>query len=226
MEALLRWRHPVMGAVAPQQFIPVAEESGLIKPIGYWTLRTACRQNKLWQQHSAARLKVAVNLSPRQLADDKLIENLADILCDTGLDAEYLEIEITEAALRANPDQAAVTLNALRDLRITIVIDNFGAGYSSLSDLRRFPIRAVKIDRSFVQGAPFNHNDAALTKAIISLAHSLECSVIAEGTETQQQYDFVREHHCDTVQGHYFSEAMPAENFGDLLQVQANLRLT
>lgn len=225
MEALLRWRHPAMGAISPRQFIPVAEESGLIKPIGYWALRTACQQNKSWQQNSLARLKVAVNLSPRQLTDDTLLENIEEILSDTGLDAAYLELEITEGAIMANPEKSIQVLNALRDMGITIAIDDFGIGYSSLSHLKRFPIRAVKIDRSFVQGLPFNQGDTAITKAIIGLAHSLECAVIAEGAETQQQYDFLREHDCDSVQGHYFSEAMPAENFGDLIRVQSNLHL-
>ncbi|HJV73915.1 MAG TPA: EAL domain-containing protein [Noviherbaspirillum sp.] len=225
MEALLRWQHPTMGSIPPRQFIPIAEESGLITPIGYWAIRSACQQNKAWQANSPARLKVAVNLSPRQLVDDMLIENLQEILNDTGLEADYLEIEITETAIMANPEKSIQVLNALRDIGITIAIDNFGSGYLSLAHLKRFPIRAVKIDRSFIQGVPFSHGDATITKAIIGLAHSLECSVIAEGAETQQQYDFLRENACDSVQGYYFSEAMPAENFSDLIKVQANLHL-
>ncbi|HZW12005.1 MAG TPA: EAL domain-containing protein [Noviherbaspirillum sp.] len=225
MEALLRWQHPNLGAVSPDKFIPVAEESGLITPIGYWALRTACQQNKQWQLDSPARLKVAVNLCPRQLNDEGLLSNIEAILSDTELDPAYLELEITERAIMDDPEKSVRILNALRDMGITIALDDFGIGYSSLSHLKRFPIRAVKIDRSFVQGLPFSQGDSAITKAIIGLAHSLECSVIAEGAETQQQYDFLREHDCDSVQGHYFSEAMPAENFGDLIRVQANLHL-
>ncbi len=225
MEALLRWQHPTMGFVPTQQFIPIAEESGLIKPIGYWAIRTACTQNKYWQQISTARLKVAVNLSPRQLTDSKLIDNIAAILHDTQLDPTYLELEISESAIMADPKKNIAVLNALRERGITVAIDNFGIGYSSLTYLKQFPIRAVKIDRSFVQGLPFSRGDSAITKAIINLAHSLECSVIAEGAETQQQYDFLRENACDSVQGFYFSEPMPAEHFGDLIKVQANLHL-
>ena len=225
MEALLRWQHPTMGFVPTQQFIPIAEESGLIKPIGYWAIRTACTQNKYWQQISTARLKVAVNLSPRQLTDSKLVDNIAAILNDTQLDPAYLELEISESAIMADPKKNIAVLNALRERGITVAIDNFGIGYSSLTYLKQFPIRAVKIDRSFVQGLPFSRGDSAITKAIINLAHSLECSVIAEGAETQQQYDFLRENACDSVQGFYFSEPMPAEHFGDLIKVQANLHL-
>jgi len=225
MEALLRWQHPIMGSVPTHQFIPVAEESGLIKSIGYWAIRTACMQNKHWQQLSPARLKVAVNLSPRQLADSMLLDNIDAILSETQLDAAYLELEISESAIMSAPEKNIALLNALRERGVTVAIDDFGIGYSSLAYLKQFPIRAVKIDRSFVQGVPFSRGDSAITKAIINLAHSLECSVIAEGAETQQQYDFLRENACDSVQGFYFSEPMPAEHFGDLIKVQSNLHL-
>jgi diguanylate cyclase (GGDEF)-like protein/PAS domain S-box-containing protein len=225
MEALLRWQHPTFGAVPPHRFIRLAEETGLIHSIGYWVLRTACAQNKQWQLASGARLKVAVNLSPRQLTDDRLIENISAILRETELEARYLELEITESAIMSDPEKAIDVLNDLQRLDVSVAIDDFGAGYSSLSYLKQFPIRAVKIDQSFVQGIPFNRSDSAITKAIISLAHSLECSVIAEGAETQQQFDFLRENACDSVQGYYFSEPMPAENFGDLLRAQSNLHL-
>ncbi len=222
MEALLRWQHPTLGALAPQRFIPLAEENGLINSIGYWALRTACQQNKYWQQTSPVRLCVAVNLSARQLSDEKLIDNIAAILGDTELDARYLELEITESAVMANPDRTIMVLGTLREMGVSVAIDDFGIGYSSLAYLKRFPIRTVKIDRSFVQGIPTSRGDSAITKAIISLAHSLECSVVAEGAETQQQYDFLREHDCDSVQGFYFGEPMPAEHFGDLIKVQSN----
>ena len=220
MEALLRWQHPTVGAIAPHRFIPIAEETGLIRTIGYWAIRAACRQNKHWQATSPARLKVAVNLSARQLSDENLVENIEAILEDTGLDPEYLEIEVSESVITNAPDEVIAVLNKLREHGMTIAIDDFGVGHSSLAYLKRFPVRAVKIDSSFVQGLPGNDGDSAITKAIISLAHTLECSVTAEGAETQQQYDFLREHACDSVQGFYFSAPMPAEHFEDLLRLQ------
>lgn len=225
MEALLRWDHPILGPLPPDRFLPLAEESGLIRPVGYWALRTACRQNKLWQDASPVRLRVAVNLSPRQLSDIRLIENIDAILDDTGLPPEYLELEVSEAAVMSDPERMIAVLGELRDRGISIAIDDFGIGKSSLACLKRLPVRAVKIDRSFVQGIPYNHGDSAITKAIISLAHHLECSVIAEGTETQQQFDFLRDNDCDTVQGYYFSAPMPAEHFEDLIRVQSKLHL-
>ncbi|HYD94085.1 MAG TPA: EAL domain-containing protein [Noviherbaspirillum sp.] len=225
MEALLRWEHPTLGTVPPQRFIPVAEEIGLIRPIGYWTIRTACEQNKAWQDSSPVRLRVAVNLSPRQLADDTLVDHVEAILDITGLDAQYLEFEVSERAVMANPEKSISVLDRLCDLGVTIAIDGFGVGNSSLAYLKRFPIRAVKIDKSFIQGVPLNHGDAVITKAIINLAHSLECSVIAQGAETQQQFDFLRENECDSIQGFYFSAPMPAGHFSDLIRVQSNLHL-
>ncbi|WP_235953073.1 bifunctional diguanylate cyclase/phosphodiesterase [Noviherbaspirillum galbum] len=225
MEALLRWRHPTLGLIAPDKFIPLAEETGLIIPIGYWAIREACAQNRKWQDYNTTRLRVAVNLSLRQLNDSSLIENIRAILDETDLDPRYLELEITETAVMSNPDKASALLNELRAMNISVAIDDFGTGYSSLAYLKQFPIRAVKIDRSFVQGIPANHDDSAITKAIINLAHSLECSVIAEGAETQQQYDFLRDHDCDSVQGYYFSEPMSADSFGDLLRTQTTLTM-
>jgi diguanylate cyclase (GGDEF)-like protein/PAS domain S-box-containing protein len=225
MEALLRWNHPVFGSVPPQRFIRLAEEVGLIHSIGYWAIRNACRQNREWQKVNPARMKVAVNLSARQLSDDRLIDNIMDILAETRLEARYLELEIAESAVMADPEKAIAVLGALRDIGVSVAIDDFGAGYSSLAYLKQFPIRAVKIDQSFVQGVPFSRSDAAITKAIINLAHSLECSVIAEGAETQQQFDFLRDNDCDSVQGYFFSEPVSAEHFTDLLRVQANLHI-
>jgi diguanylate cyclase (GGDEF)-like protein/PAS domain S-box-containing protein len=225
MEALLRWNHPVMGPVAPQRFLPVAEESGLIRSIGYWVIRTACAQNKQWQDASPVRLRVAVNLSAKQLLDTRLIENIDAILDDTELSPKYLELEISESAVMSDPERTIGVLGKLRDRGISVTIDDFGVGNSSLAYLKRFPIRAVKIDQSFVQGIPYNRDDSAITKAIIHLAHSLECSVIAEGAETQQQFDFLRDNDCDTVQGFYFSAPMSADNFEDLIRVQSNLHL-
>ncbi|TFW09312.1 EAL domain-containing protein, partial [Oxalobacteraceae bacterium OM1] len=218
MEALLRWHHPTLGMLGPDRFIDLAEETGLIRPIGYWVIRTACAQNKAWQESSSAALKVAVNLSLRQLTDEQLVDRVRGILDDTGLDPQCLEFELTESAVMFDPDMAIGVLEALRRMGVSVAIDDFGVGYSSLAYLKQFPIRAVKIDRSFVHGVPDDRGDSAITKAIIGLAHSLECAVIAEGAETQQQFDFLREHDCDSVQGNYFSAPLNAEAFGALLR--------
>ena len=220
MEALLRWWHAPLGSISPDRFIPIAEETGLIVPIGYWTLRTACLQNRQWQDISPARLRVSVNLSQRQLNDSDLLVNITDILNDTRLDARFLEIEIKENVMMVDPDKTAKILHELTDMGISISIDDFGTGYSSLAHLKRFPIRAVKIDRSFVQRVPASRGDAAITRAIIGLAHTLECSVVAEGAETQQQFEFLRDNDCDIAQGYYFSAPMTADVFGDLLKKQ------
>jgi diguanylate cyclase (GGDEF)-like protein/PAS domain S-box-containing protein len=221
MEALLRWRHPTLGWVSPTKFIPLAEETGMINSIGTWAIRAACAQNKRWQDASFQHLKVAVNLSPLQLSDPDLVECIGRILEETDLDPRYLELEITESAVMSNPDKAIQVLNTLRDMGVSVAIDDFGIGHSSLAYLKQFPIRAVKIDRSFVQGLPEDRGDAAITKAIIGLAHSLECDVIAEGTETRQQFEFLRDHDCNSVQGNYFSEPLSAERFTELLYAQA-----
>jgi EAL domain-containing protein (putative c-di-GMP-specific phosphodiesterase class I) len=221
MEALLRWRHPTLGWISPVKFIPLAEETGMINAIGAWAIRTACAQNKVWQDSSFECLRVAVNLSPVQLADHGLVARISQILDETGLDPRYLELEITESAVMANPDKAIRVLNTLRDMGVSVAIDDFGIGQSSFAYLKQFPIRAVKIDRSFVQGVPEDRGDAAITKAIIGLAHSLECDVIAEGTETRQQFEFLRDHDCNSAQGNYFSEPLSADRFTALLTAQA-----
>lgn len=220
VEALLRWWHAPLGLISPDRFIPIAEETGLIVPIGYWALRTACLQNRQWQEASQARLLVSVNLSLRQLNDNDLLENITAILEDTGLDAHFLEVEIKENVMMADPDKASKVLHGLANMGISVSIDDFGTGYSSLAHLKQFPIRAVKIDRSFVQRAPASRGDAAITRAIIGLAHTLECSVVAEGAETQQQFEFLRDNECDSMQGYYFSAPMAADMFGDLLKKQ------
>jgi EAL domain-containing protein (putative c-di-GMP-specific phosphodiesterase class I) len=221
MEALLRWQHPTLGAVPPAKFISLAEETGMINAIGRWAVRAACMQNKRWQETSKERLKVAVNLSPLQLSDENLIADIQEILKDTRLEARYLELEITESAVMANPEQAIRILGALRDMGISVAIDDFGVGYSSFAYLKKFPIHSVKIDQAFVRGVPENRGDSAITKAIIVLAHSLECSVVAEGAETQGQYEFLRDHDCDSVQGFYFSKPVCAESFAELLYAQS-----
>lgn len=221
MEALLRWKHPTMGWISPDKFIPLAEKSGMIHVIGAWTIRTACTQNKSWQEAFAERLQVAVNLSPLQLSDHNLVSSIAQILKETGLDPGYLELEIAESAVMANPEKAVRMLNALHDIGVSVAIDDFGTGHSSLAYLKQFPVHTVKIDRSFVRGIPHNRGDAAIAKAIIGLAHSFECDVVAEGTETRQQFEFLREHDCNSVQGYYFSEPLIAERFAELLHKQS-----
>ena len=180
-EALVRWQHPDMGMVAPAQFIPVAEETGLIVPLGEWVLRTACAQNREWQRQGFPRLRVAVNLSPRQFRHENLVREVARILRETGLDAGSLELEITESMVFQDPEQAAKILMELRAMGISLSIDDFGTGYSSLAYFKRFPITSVKIDRSFIQDLPDAADTAAITRAIIAIADSLKLNVVAEG---------------------------------------------
>jgi len=216
VEALLRWPHPTLGLIAPQQLIPLAEESGLMHTIGYRSLQQGCLQARAWHagKHD---LQVAFNLSPRQLADPDLISQVERILGETGLDADRLEFEIPEEALSAAPAETLRTLNALRALGVRLTFDHFGAGPSSLSHLKDFPFGAVKMDRSFVHGIPGARGDMAVARAIIGLGHNLGYKVVAQGAETQQQVDFLREHACDGVQGHYFGAAMPAANLDALI---------
>lgn len=220
MEALLRWDHPDLGMLAPRHFLPLAEKNGLIMPIGYWALRTACAQTRQWLDDGAQQLKVAVNISLRQLRDPAFVDNLRAILDDTGLPPQALEIEVTEQALMSEPDNSARLLQTLSDAGISVTIDDFGTGYSSMAHLQDLPFGAVKIDRSFVQGLPADARRAAVTRGIINLAHSLECRVVAQGAETQQQFDFLRDNDCDSVQGFYFSAAMPPAHFNELVHAQ------
>ena len=217
-EALVRWQHPDMGMVAPAQFIPVAEETGLIVPLGEWVLRTACAQNREWQRQGFPRLRVAVNLSPRQFRHENLVREVARILRETGLDAGSLELEITESMVFQDPEQAAKILMELRAMGISLSIDDFGTGYSSLAYFKRFPITSVKIDRSFIQDLPDAADTAAITRAIIAIADSLKLKVVAEGVENEEQLDFLREHKCPEIQGYYFSRPLPAEEFERLLK--------
>jgi diguanylate cyclase (GGDEF)-like protein/PAS domain S-box-containing protein len=218
MEALIRWRHPVKGMISPVQFIGLAEETGLIVPIGEWVLRTACAQNRVWQSNGHAPLCVAVNLSARQFSQPSLLEDVARVLADTGLDARLLELEITESMVMRNPAHAVTLLDRLKAMGVRLSIDDFGTGYSSLSYLKRFPIDNVKIDSSFIQDLPGDGEDAAITRAIIAMAHSLRLGVVAEGVETDKQRQFLRQHGCDEMQGFLFSKPLSAEDFLQLLQ--------
>ncbi len=221
MEALLRWNHPDLGIVAPMQFIPVAEETGLIVPIGKWVLKTACQQNVAWQQQGLPHLGVAVNLTARQFADENLLTDLAEILAETGMDARLLELEIAESLLMQDVKRALSVLTGLKHLRVRIAIDDFGIGYSSLSALEQFPLDVIKIDRSCICDTSSVSEDKALTEAIIAMGRTLSLTVVAQGVETKEQADFLRDNACDEFQGFYFNKPVPADQFKVLLQAQA-----
>jgi diguanylate cyclase (GGDEF)-like protein/PAS domain S-box-containing protein len=223
MEALIRWNHPVHGMIPPLRFIGLAEEMGLIIPIGAWVIRTACIQTKAWQQAGLGDLRVAVNLSPRQFTQKALVQSIADVLQETGLEPRFLELELTENMIMNDVDNAIAILRNLKGLGIHISIDDFGTGYSSLSYLRRFPIDVLKIDQSFVNDLTVNADDAAIVASIISLAHSLRLQVIAEGVETAEQLAFLRAHGCDQVQGYYFSRPIGSVAFELMLQEESCL---
>jgi diguanylate cyclase (GGDEF)-like protein len=218
MEALLRWQHPQMGPVAPDRFIPIAEESGLILPIGTWVLKTACMQNRAWQLQGMQRFPVAVNLSPRQFAEESLLDDIKSALADSGLEASDLELEITESMVMNDPEQAVNTLRRLKDLGIRVAIDDFGTGYSSLAYLKRFPIDSVKVDRSFVEDIPQDVDSMAIAQAIIAMAHGLRLKVVAEGVESEAQVSFLRGEGCDEIQGHYFSAACAASEIPGIMR--------
>lgn len=217
-EALMRWNHPDMGAVLPGQFIALAEETGLINSIGTWALYEVCRQNQIWQKIGLPPITVAVNLSARQFDDMHLYDKVADALNVSGLDPQWLELEITESLIMRNADQTIEVLQRFREIGLKISIDDFGTGYSSLAYLKSFPVDALKIDRSFIRGVPEEADDAAIARAIIAMSHSLGLKVIAEGVETSAQLEFLRELKCDQVQGFIFSEALAAEEFAELLK--------
>jgi diguanylate cyclase (GGDEF)-like protein/PAS domain S-box-containing protein len=210
IEALLRWRHPQRGLLAPGEFIALAEDCGLIVPIGHWVLRAACRQVRAWRDAGCAVPRCAVNLSARQLVSETLVDEVADALATWQLDAGALEVEITESVLMADPERANRTLQGLHALGVHIAIDDFGTGYSSLAYLKRFPAQTVKIDRSFVSGLPDDRDDAAITQAVVAMAHSLALEVVAEGVETAAQLDFLRRLGCDGAQGYLIGRPMPA----------------
>lgn len=216
-EALLRWRHPENGLVSPVDFIPVAEETGLIVPIGRWVLEQACRQAAEWRKCFAPDLRIAVNLSPRQFQDDGLVEAVRHILQQSGLPSHALELEITESLLIGDSDKLMPLFDALTGLGLVFSMDDFGTGYSSLSYLQRFPIANLKIDRSFIKGIPANHDSVALTQTIIAMANALALTVTAEGVEDEQQMRFLQEAGCHEMQGNYFSEPIAAEEFEFLL---------
>jgi diguanylate cyclase (GGDEF)-like protein/PAS domain S-box-containing protein len=223
MEALIRWKHPELGMVPPNRFIGVAEDTGLIVPIGAWVMRTACLQNKAWQDAGLGRLRVAVNLSARQFSATELLPGIEQVLEDTGLDPSCLELELTESLFMSDVTPAVDLLHRMKSLGVKLSIDDFGTGYSSFSYLSRFPIDVLKIDRSFVNDITHDANDAAIVASIITLAHNLRLSVIAEGVETAEQLDYLRHQGCDEMQGYYFSRPLPAQEFEQLLRQRRGL---
>jgi diguanylate cyclase (GGDEF)-like protein len=218
VEALLRWKHPLRGLVPPLDFIPLAEETGLIVPIGEWVLATACARNKAWQGRGLPKLSVAVNLSGRQFADTMLLAKLTRIIHDSGLDPSLLELEITESVVMSNAERAAGVLEKLKSIGVKIAIDDFGTGYSSLAYLKRFPIDILKVDRSFMRDIPADSGDMKITCAIIAMAHSLKLKVVAEGVETAAQLEFLVSQSCDAAQGYFLYRPLQEEELADVLK--------
>ena len=212
VEALMRWRHPELGPISPVQFIPIAEETGLIVPMGMWALQTACADARDWQRRGLPAVQMSVNLSVRQLGSPTLIDDIAGVLANSGLAPDLLELEITESLMMKNPDTAAAILQQIRNLGVGLAIDDFGTGYSSLSYLKRFPLTTVKIDRSFVNDLSEDRAAQALTAGIVTLAHGLGMKVVAEGVETAEQCDHLRSHGCDEIQGYWLCKPVPAED--------------
>jgi diguanylate cyclase (GGDEF)-like protein len=209
VEALVRWLHPDKGMMLPMAFIPAAEETGLIIPIGEWILRTACNQNKAWQRAGLPPIRVTVNISSVQFGQKDFVKIVGKVLKESGLDPQYLELELTETILMQTTDSAITTLKALKSLGVRLSIDDFGTGYCSLNYLKSFPIDTLKIDQSFVRDLSINEEDKAIIHAIIALGHSLNLHVIAEGVETEQQLEYLSEKESDAVQGFLFSRPLP-----------------
>ncbi len=218
VECLIRWRHPQRGLLAPNDFVPLAEETGLIVPIGYWTIQQACRDMRELQRRCGRHIDLAINLSVKQLQDEKFAETAARLLADSGIDLHRIEFELTETAILMNAEQTYHSMSALSQLGVTFSLDDFGTGYSSFAHMQRLPIAALKIDRSFVRNLPADKDDAIIVKAIINLAHSLQLRVIAEGVETIEQVQFLWQNRCDQVQGYYFAPAVEASQIETLLQ--------
>ena len=221
VEALVRWRHPERGIISPTEFIPLAEETGLIVPIGEWVLRTACNQAKAWQSNSGRAIRMAVNLSAKQFKDENLMQIVLSALADTGLDARLLELELTEGTLMDDARATMVTLEQLRGIGVYLSIDDFGTGYSSMNYLKRFDVRALKIDKSFIAGLPQDAENAAITRAIIAMAHGLKMVVVAEGVETDEQLLMLEEYGCDMVQGYFLGHPSPHDTITAMLARQA-----
>jgi EAL domain-containing protein (putative c-di-GMP-specific phosphodiesterase class I) len=215
VEALVRWQHPELGLVPPARFIPIAEETGLIAPIGQWVLKTACAQARAWQDAGAPPIEMSVNMSSRQFHQENMLETVTNALQQSGLDAKQLTLEITESSLMQKPDDAVVTLCLLHNMGVGIAIDDFGTGYSSLGHLKRFPLQALKIDRAFINDVTKKPEDAAIVRAILAMAHSLSLKVVAEGVETEEQLEFLNQAGCDEIQGFLISKPVTAEEISE-----------
>ena len=209
VEALIRWESPEIGIISPDKFIPLAEETGLIIPIGEWALREACKTNKRWQDFGYEPISVAVNISAKQFQQQNLGELVSQVLAESGLGAKYLDLEITETAMMDNVENAIKKLTEIKKMGVEISVDDFGTGYTSISYLKRFPIDVLKVDQSFIKGIPANQDDIAIVSAVIAMAHNLGMSVVAEGVETEEQMQFLAEHTCDTIQGYFISAPLP-----------------
>jgi len=217
-EALIRWQHADLGMISPAEFIPLAEETGLIMPLGEWVLHTACLQNKMWQQEGYHEIRVAVNLSSQQFRFSDLSQKVEDTLRSTRLSPEFLDLEITESTLMQYAQSTVNILLRLKEMGVSLSVDDFGTGYSSLSYLKRFPVDYVKIDGSFVRGdIPDDSDDAAIISAIIAMSHSLKLEVIAEGVETKEQLQFLKDRDCEYVQGFYYSKPVSPQEFSLML---------
>jgi len=218
VEALLRWENPCLGSVTPTQFIPVAEETGLIVPIGRWVLKTACVQNMVWQGQGLPPVRISVNLSLRQLMDDNLIEDIKAILKESGMTPNLLELEISESMLMHNPVHMITVLTKIKKMGVRLAVDNFGTGYSSLTQISHFPIDTLKVDRSFIRNITQDSEDKEIIESIINMGKHLSLTVVAEGVETQLQDEFLRKHICDEMQGFYFSKPVAPDQFAELLR--------
>ena len=218
MEALLRWNHPEKGMIRPDQFISVAEETGLIIPIGKWVARQSCRMSKQLTAAGYGKLHVAINVSPKQFSDPELVTSLANILREEQLDPSLLELELTEGLLLEATEDTRLQLESLKTLGLTLAMDDFGTGYSSFSYLKKFPIDVIKIDRSFIRDIPDDQDDMEITSAVIAMAHNLKLTVVAEGIETAEQLAFLRRHRCDVGQGYLFDKPIPGEDLINALR--------
>jgi PAS domain S-box-containing protein len=218
VEALVRWQHPTFGMLSPLKFIPMAEETGLIVPLGDWVLHEACRQNRAWQNAGLPPMNVCVNVSARQFREKTLISRVVNALHESGMDARHLELEITESLIMQDVDQSVATMEELQRLGVKLAIDDFGTGYSSLNALKTFPVARLKIDKSFISNLATNDSDRAVAGAVISLGQKLNLRVIAEGVETAEQVEFLRANNCDEIQGYYFSKPITSAAIADLLK--------
>ena len=217
LEALVRWKHPDLGLLRPEQFLPIAEENGFISNIDLWVIQAACAQNKVWQKAGLKKVPVSVNLSARELHDPDLIAGISRVLSETGLDSACLEIEVTETNAMLDVERALANMEKLREIGVGLALDDFGTGFSSLNYLKKLPIKKIKIDKSFIKGVVSEAGDQAIVSAVIAMGKNLHLYIVAEGVEKQEQLEFLKSKQCDAVQGFLFSEPLPARRFDTLL---------